>query len=195
MRRQWLALCDCIETLGLPCSRTFPERNLQNALPSRHTPNKRPPLSLASLLTQHNCQFLDFAGFLQRWTAAVACLPCATTTGMSSSSLKTRTSPFRSTKPHVISRATRVSYLISHGLQPHKATYRRDLQADNINTDGHELPTLRTYIGSLKPEAPFRISIHHWGPPKPSSLIQEVQRKAGTKIIFAVQVIIDNTKL
>ncbi|KAL1599304.1 hypothetical protein SLS59_006321 [Nothophoma quercina] len=61
--------------------------------------------------------------------------------------------------------------------------------------DGHELPTLRTYIGSLKPEAPFRISIHHWGPPKPSSLIQEVQRKAGTKIVFAVQVIIDNTKL
>ncbi|KAF2627555.1 hypothetical protein BU25DRAFT_491193 [Macroventuria anomochaeta] len=61
--------------------------------------------------------------------------------------------------------------------------------------DGHELPTLRTYIGSLKPETPFRISVHHWGPPKPSPFIQEVQRRAGMNITFTVQVFIDNTRL
>ncbi|KAF1926192.1 uncharacterized protein M421DRAFT_7132 [Didymella exigua CBS 183.55] len=61
--------------------------------------------------------------------------------------------------------------------------------------DGHELPTLRTYIGSLKPEAPFRISLHHWGPPKPSSFVQELQRRAGKKSTFTVQVIIGGVRL
>ncbi|KAH6642962.1 hypothetical protein C7974DRAFT_386478 [Boeremia exigua] len=61
--------------------------------------------------------------------------------------------------------------------------------------DGVELPTLRTYIGSLKPETPFRISVHHWGPQKPSPFIQQVQRRVGSDITFTVQVIIDGTRL
>ncbi|KAF1356022.1 hypothetical protein EJ07DRAFT_130358 [Lizonia empirigonia] len=59
---------------------------------------------------------------------------------------------------------------------------------------GHELPTLRTYIGSLKPDTPFRISVHHWGVPKPSPLIQEAQRRAGKRMTFTVQVIIDDDR-
>ncbi|KAJ4988858.1 hypothetical protein SVAN01_05665 [Stagonosporopsis vannaccii] len=61
--------------------------------------------------------------------------------------------------------------------------------------DGHELPTLRTYIGSLKPGTPFRISVHHWGPPRPSPILQQAQRRAGSDITFTVQVIIDGARL
>ncbi|KAJ4404529.1 hypothetical protein N0V91_005873 [Didymella pomorum] len=60
---------------------------------------------------------------------------------------------------------------------------------------GHELPTLRTYIGSLKPNTPFRISLHHWGPPKLSPLVQEKQRQFRMGATFTVQVIIDGTRL
>ncbi|KZM19058.1 uncharacterized protein EKO05_0003732 [Ascochyta rabiei] len=61
--------------------------------------------------------------------------------------------------------------------------------------DGRELPTLRTYIGSLRPDTPFRISVHHWGVPKPSPLIQEIQRRAGMRIIFTIQVVINDNIL
>ncbi|KAF9691872.1 hypothetical protein EKO04_009998 [Ascochyta lentis] len=61
--------------------------------------------------------------------------------------------------------------------------------------DGRELPTLRTYIGSLRPDTPFRISVHHWGVPKPSSLVQEIQRRAGMRITFTVQVVIGGNRL
>ena len=63
-----------------------------------------------------------------------------------------------------------------------------------LRTDGRQLPTLTSFIASPPTGSPFRVSIHSWTKPKPSPGI-EAKRKAHQKVVFAVRVVVDGTKL
>ncbi|KAF1944678.1 hypothetical protein EJ02DRAFT_432261 [Clathrospora elynae] len=62
---------------------------------------------------------------------------------------------------------------------------------------GRQLPTLTSYISSLPPSTPFRISVHSWATAtaaKASALI-ESRRKPSQKVVYLVQVIVDGSRV
>ena len=54
------------------------------------------------------------------------------------------------------------------------------------------LPTLTTFIGSLAPGAPFRVSIHSWETPKPSQLLMNF-KSPDENASFEARVYLDGT--
>ncbi|KAF2868672.1 hypothetical protein BDV95DRAFT_499738 [Massariosphaeria phaeospora] len=63
------------------------------------------------------------------------------------------------------------------------------------NEYGHQLPTLTCFIASLPAAAPFRISLHSWAiKARPSALI-ESRRKAGQRVVYTLQVIVDGARV
>lgn len=103
--------CDSLGAIlqsHLPCE-CLPERSIHSAS-ATHQQTRSSSFS-STLLMQHNCHFLGFANILQRWTAAVVRLPCATTIGTSYSFQKIPTYPSRSTGLPATFHETKVSYL------------------------------------------------------------------------------------
>lgn len=104
---------------GRRCSRALLADNSRVLCPFVAKPKQTPSSSFSLHPYATQLPFFGFANIVQRWTAAVARLPCATTIGTSSSSLKTRTSPSRSTGLLATSRVTKVS----PATLPHYALY------------------------------------------------------------------------
>jgi len=61
--------------------------------------------------------------------------------------------------------------------------------------DGRQLPVLTCYISSLPTSTPFRISVHSWATAAKPSAIMESRRSAHQKIVYMVQVIVDEARV
>jgi hypothetical protein len=59
-----------------------------------------------------------------------------------------------------------------------------------LQTSPHLLPTMTSFIPSLKPGAPFRISIHCWHNPELSRYIQTL-KKASDNVVFEARLFVD----
>ncbi|KAF2206094.1 hypothetical protein GQ43DRAFT_467629 [Delitschia confertaspora ATCC 74209] len=59
---------------------------------------------------------------------------------------------------------------------------------------GRPLSTLSCFIASLPAATPFRVSVHSWTKPKPSSII-EARRKPHQRVVYTVRVIVDGTRV
>jgi hypothetical protein len=129
-------------------------------------------------------------------TVAIGRPPCVTTAGMPSSSQATPLRPFKSSK-RPASRAWTTVSCISLSFEPvfpGRHVEGNALADRIIPIDGREIPTLRSYISSVAPGTPFRISIHNWELPYTPSAIIESRRRSGEKIVLMVQVSIDGNQ-
>jgi hypothetical protein len=61
--------------------------------------------------------------------------------------------------------------------------------------DGGQLPILACYISSLSTSTPFRISVHSWATAAKPSALMESRRSANQKIMYMVQVIVDEARV
>ncbi|KAF2174905.1 hypothetical protein K469DRAFT_680758 [Zopfia rhizophila CBS 207.26] len=59
---------------------------------------------------------------------------------------------------------------------------------------GRQFSTLTCYIASLPTSTPFRISVHSWMKPKPTTLIGS-QRMAHQKVVYNIRVVVDGTRV
>ena len=57
-----------------------------------------------------------------------------------------------------------------------------------------QLPVLTSFVPSLMHNEPFRVSIHSWEKPKPSTLIENLV-EAGTSIVFEARLYVDGLLL
>ncbi|OCK95300.1 uncharacterized protein K441DRAFT_556078 [Cenococcum geophilum 1.58] len=60
--------------------------------------------------------------------------------------------------------------------------------------DGRRLPILTCFVRSLSPLSPFRISVHSWTKPTPSSYV-ESKRKPEQRVVYTIRVIIDGFRI
>ncbi|KAI4648591.1 uncharacterized protein J4E78_008654 [Alternaria triticimaculans] len=60
---------------------------------------------------------------------------------------------------------------------------------------GRQLPTLTSYISTLPPSTPFRISVHSWATASKASALIESRRRANQKVVYTVQVVVDGARV
>ncbi|KAI4706536.1 hypothetical protein J4E89_008603 [Alternaria sp. Ai002NY15] len=60
---------------------------------------------------------------------------------------------------------------------------------------GRQLPTLTSYISTLPPSTPFRISVHSWATASKASALIESRRKANQRVVYTVQVVVDGARV